>query len=55
MELSADGKFIFLLADGKPMKVVTENGKSESLKTDGEMELLTSPLHRLHCRHKKTT
>ena len=39
MELSGDGKFIFLLADGKPMKVVTENGKSEPLKTDGEMEL----------------
>jgi len=39
MELSADGKFIFLLADGKPMKVTTENGKSETLKTDGEMEL----------------
>ena len=39
LELSADGKFIFLLADGKPMKVVTENGKSEPLKTDGEMEL----------------
>jgi len=39
MQLSSDGKFIFLLADGKPMKVTTENGKSETLKTDGEMEL----------------
>ncbi|MCX6922081.1 MAG: S41 family peptidase [Verrucomicrobia bacterium] len=39
MELSADGKFIFLLADGKPMKVVIEGGKSEALKTDGEVEL----------------
>jgi Tol biopolymer transport system component/C-terminal processing protease CtpA/Prc len=39
MELSSDGKFIFLLADGKLTKVTTENGKSEALKTEGEMEL----------------
>jgi len=37
MELSSDGKFIFLLADGKAMKIVVESGKSEPLKTSGEM------------------
>ncbi|HEY7026340.1 MAG TPA: S41 family peptidase [Gemmatimonadales bacterium] len=39
MELSPDGKFIFLLADGKPQKVTVEDGKSEPLKTNGEMVL----------------
>ncbi len=39
MELSADGKFLFLLADGKVMKVEVENGKSEPVKTGGEMVL----------------
>ncbi|MCX6251093.1 MAG: S41 family peptidase [Bacteroidetes bacterium] len=39
MELSADGKFIFVLADGKPMKVEVENGKTEPLKTSGEILL----------------
>jgi len=39
MELSADGKFILLFADGKPMKVDVADGKSESLKTNGEMLL----------------
>jgi len=39
MELSSDGKFILLLADGKPMKIETEGGKSEALKTNGEMML----------------
>jgi Tol biopolymer transport system component/C-terminal processing protease CtpA/Prc len=39
MQLSADGKFIFLLADGKPMKIATEDGKFEALKTGGEMVL----------------
>lgn len=39
LELSSDGKFIFLLADGKPMKLATEDGKSVSLKTSGEMVL----------------
>ena len=39
MELSSDGKFIFLLVDGKPMKVDAESGKSESVKTGGEMVL----------------
>lgn len=39
MELSSDGKFILVLADGKPMKVEVEGGKSEPLKTSGEMML----------------
>ena len=39
MELSADGKFLFLSADGKPMKVDAESGKAEPLKTGGEMLL----------------
>jgi Tol biopolymer transport system component/C-terminal processing protease CtpA/Prc len=39
MELSPDEKFIFLLADGKAMKVETESGKSEPLKVSGEMVL----------------
>lgn len=37
MELSPDGKFIFILAEGKAMKVDVESGKSEPLKTSGEM------------------
>jgi tricorn protease len=39
MELSPDGKFIFLLADGKVMKVATADGKAEPVKTGGEMVL----------------
>ena len=39
MELSADGKFIVLLADGKPQKVDTTEGKVEALKVSGEMRL----------------
>lgn len=39
MELSQDGKFILLLADGKPTKVETENGKITPVKTSGEMVL----------------
>jgi tricorn protease len=39
MELSRNGKFIFLLADGKPMKIDAESGKSEPLKVSGEMVL----------------
>ncbi|MCK9218958.1 MAG: S41 family peptidase [Bacteroidales bacterium] len=39
MELSSDGKFILLFADGKPMKVEVESGKTEPLKTTGEMLL----------------
>ena len=34
MQLSADGKFIVLLADGKPQKVDTAEGKVEALKVD---------------------
>ena len=39
MELSPDGKFLFVLADGKPTKVETEAGKSEPVKVPGEMML----------------
>ena len=39
MELSSDGKFILVLADGKPVRVETDGGKSEPLKTTGEMVL----------------
>ncbi len=39
MELSSDGKFLFLLADGKPQKVDTNEAKTEALKTSGEMVL----------------
>ncbi len=39
MELSSDGKFILVFADGKPMKVEVEGGKTEPLKTSGEMLL----------------
>jgi C-terminal processing protease CtpA/Prc len=39
MELSADGKFIFLFADGKLMKVDTESGKSENIGVNTEMVL----------------
>ncbi|HNY04089.1 MAG TPA: peptidase S41, partial [Bacteroidales bacterium] len=39
MELSSDGKFLLVFADGKPMKVEVEGGKAEPLKTTGEMLL----------------
>jgi tricorn protease len=39
MELSGDGKFIFLLLDGKPAKVDAESGKEEPVKAGGEMVL----------------
>jgi tricorn protease len=39
MQLSDDGKFIFVAADGKPMKVDVESGKAEPVKTGGEMVL----------------
>jgi len=39
LELSSDGKFVALLADGKPMKVDVESGKAEPVKTGGEMVL----------------
>ena len=39
LQISGDGKFLFILVDGKPMKVVIEGAKSEPLKTSGEMVL----------------
>jgi tricorn protease len=39
MELSADGKFILAVADGKAMKIDAESGKAEPLRTAGEMSL----------------
>jgi tricorn protease len=39
MELSKDGEFILVLADGKPMKVDLKDGKAKSISTDGEMIL----------------
>lgn len=41
MELSKDGKFIFVLADGNPMTVDVSDGKSKPIKTSGEMNLQT--------------
>ncbi|MCX6286611.1 MAG: S41 family peptidase [Bacteroidetes bacterium] len=37
IQLSSDGKFILMMADGKPMKIDAESGKAEPLKTSGEM------------------
>ncbi len=39
MELSPDGKFLFVLADGKAVKVATDDGKVTPVKTSGEMVL----------------
>lgn len=39
MELSPDGKFIFVLADGKAVKVDAESGKSEPIPVNTEMVL----------------
>lgn len=39
LALSADGKFLVLLAEGKPKKVDVEKGSVEPLKTTGEMVL----------------
>lgn len=39
LQLSIDSSFLIFLADGKPMKVTIEGGKSESLKTSGEIIL----------------
>ena len=39
MEMSPDGKFIFVLADGKPVKIGTDDGKVTPIKTGGEMVL----------------
>lgn len=42
MELSKDGKFLFVLADGKAVKVATEDGKVTPISPDGEMILKTA-------------
>ncbi len=39
MELSSDGKFLLVLGDGKAMHVNTADGKSKSIRTNGEMVL----------------
>ena len=39
MELSPDGKFLFVVGDGKAVKVDTENGKSEPIPVNTEMVL----------------
>lgn len=39
MELSSDGKFIFLLADGRISKIDASSGKSENVGINGEMAL----------------
>lgn len=39
MELSKDGKFLFILGDGMPYKVDVESGKADPLKMTGEMVL----------------
>jgi tricorn protease len=39
LELSADGKFFLILADGKPVKVDTASGKVQPIKVGGEMVL----------------
>ena len=39
MELSPDGKFIFVIADGKAIKVDAESGKSEPIGVNTEMVL----------------
>ena len=39
MELSPDGKFIFVVADGKAMKVDAESGKAEPIGVNSEMVL----------------
>jgi tricorn protease len=41
MELSPDGKFLFILADGKVQKVNTETGVATPIRTTGEMVLRT--------------
>ncbi len=39
MELSKDGKFLLVMADGKARKINTSDGKSKSIQTKGEMLL----------------
>jgi tricorn protease len=47
MELSKDGKFIFILGDGKAMKIDIEKGNSEPYKINGEM-ILNQPAERAY-------
>ncbi len=42
MEISPDGKFLLVLADGKPVKVSTDDGKVSPVATKGEMLLNTA-------------
>lgn len=42
MELSSDGKFVFILGDGKLLKIDTESGKEDNLQVKGEMVLKQS-------------
>lgn len=39
MQFSKDGKFILVLADGKPIKIDIKEGKTKPIKTNGEMVL----------------
>lgn len=39
MQLSKDGKFLLVMADGKAMKINTSDGKSKAIRTKGEMLL----------------
>jgi C-terminal processing protease CtpA/Prc len=39
MELSPDGKFLFVLADGRPQKINIDNGAMTPFRTSGEMVL----------------
>jgi len=39
MEMSKDGKFLLVLADGKPVKVVLDDGKTKPINCRGEMVL----------------
>lgn len=39
LELSSDGKFLFLFANGKAMKIDCESGKSENINANSEMVL----------------
>ena len=39
MEMSQKGDFLLVLADGKPMKVSTKDGKAKGISTKGEMVL----------------
>lgn len=47
MELSRDGKFIFILGDGKVMKIDADSNKSEPYKINGEM-VLDQPAERAY-------